>query len=779
MGPINRMSSRRVNRSGTRALLALQHANVFLSVYNALLRETSTEKGLLKFFHRNKDIVIHAMDQMGLEYNMDAKDIRDVISRTAHAEKLMKGVEEAFSQQESIEAFRMKLGRELRELTGITGYSVPAHPMIQSQSGGQPGLPKLIMMIFLPIIYLLAILSAREVFITGESRVNIGRIVGDMFGNLLWNMPVVGHALAVGKGVGGVLSGWWADPSGLPSALSEVVEAMPGKSLSKEYTSITKNLRGITGLQSMATAQLNKYTNVYSEQRRNPTTGHIEYIWPFEGRTPSEWYKKAEAAEERRKVVHAAMTKELEELRRYHMSIAPPLPPGTTVTGTPLPRPSYNPLENKYSVLKNSKGREEEIKRLERAIRASELESLEAETQKYLVRDAPIIGLPLDLPLIGDALEKLKPDFISFVAEADRLQALTMSAKETKMLQTHVDAILRKVDAIPQTSFGPKYSKTIHDFVKYNLDTIIYRQISNNLGSEMSILESKRLAEELHANIFSFDKLITAVGDQAKRRGITLTEEQQKKFNNMVLALQVSSLQPRSSEMAAEVILDLLAAPKIEYISRADLLKLTEKLKYVRGQRLIAAIIELLTLSLGGTAMVSLVAYLVNRSLAETGVHVTVAPPQQHLGDAPRPRYALENSRSESRSRSHSRSHRSESRRRSESRGRSRSYRLEDREPEIRINPAVAAQLRAFQDAMAAAARGGQAAAVPLMQMMMPAQAQAQAQANMPYDPAALPYDPASPGMPYDPDVGYQLTPYESSHLRRRGGSRKLNRRRK
>jgi hypothetical protein len=460
------------------------------------------------------------------------------------------------------------------------------------------------------------------------------------------------------------------------------------------------------------------------------------------------------------------------------MSIPPPLPPGTTITGTPAPRPSYNPLENKYSVLKNSKGREEEIKRLERAIRASELESLEAETQKYLVRDAPIIGLPLDLPLIGDALEKLKPDFISFMAEADRLQALSMNAKETKMLQTHADAILRKVDAIPQTSYGPKYSKTIHDFVKYNLDTMIYRQISNNLGSEMSVLESKRLAEELHANIFSFDKLITAVGDQAKRRGVTLTEEQQKTFNNIILALQVSSLQPRSSEMAADVILDLLAAPKIEYISRADLLKLTEKLKYVRGQRLIAAIIELLTLSLGGTAMVSLVASLVNRSLADRGVHVTVAAPQQHLGDAPR-YSALENRgssrhRSESRSRSHSRS------RRSESRSRSRSYRIEnrraeEREPEIRIHPAIAAQLQAFQDAMAAAARGGHAPAVPLMQMMMPPQPQPQA--NIPYDPAALPYDPATPGMPYDPDVGYQLQEYTG--VRRRGGTRKLNHRRK
>jgi len=169
--------------------------------------------------------------------------------------------------------------------------------------------------------------------------------------------------------------------------------------------------------------------------------------------------------------------------------------------------------------------------------------------------------------------------------------------------------------------------------------------------------------------------------------------------------------------------------------------------------------------------MVSLVSYLVNRSLADTGVHVTVAAPQQYIGDAPR--YApLENNRGSSRRRSESRSHRSESR--SRSRGRSREYLLEDREREIRINPAVAAQLQAFQDAMAAAARGGQAAAVPLMQMMLQ-----QPQANIPYDPAALPYDPATPAMPYDPDVGYQLQEYRSNRRRRGGGTRKLNHRRK
>lgn len=766
MWPTYRMSSR-----GNRALAVLKHANAFMATYNALLRQTSTEKGLLEFFRRNQDIIQHAMDQIGLEYNRKAKDIRNVIVRTAHAEKLMKGVEEAFSQPDSIDRLRRMLGKELQELTG---YSVPVSHRISNQSGGQLALPKLIMLIFLPIMYLLAILSAREVFITGESRVNVGRIVGGMIGDIVWHMPVVGHVAAAGKAVGNAVSGWWADPSGLPSALSEIVEAMPSKSLSKDYTTVTKDLRGISGLSSIASARLNKFTNTYSEQRRNPSTGHLEYIWPFEGRTKNEWSAKAKAAEEKRLVLQTALRKELEELQRYHMSIPPPLPPGTTVTGTPMPRPSYNALANKYSSLKGPKEREAEISRLEKELGASEMESTKAEVQSYLVRNAPIVGLPLDLPLIGDALEKLKPEFIAFMADVEHLQALNMAAKEVKMLETRRDAILRNVDAIPQTSYGPKYSKTIHEYVKYNLDLMIYRRISDNLGMEMSVLESKRLADELHANIFSFDQLTAAVYDQAKRRGVTLTIEQQGKFNSIINALQVSSLQPRNSEIAADVILDLLASPKIEYISRADLLKLTERLKRVRGERLIAAMIELITLSLGGTAMVSLVSYLVNRSLADTGVHVTVAAPQQYVGDAPR--YApLENrgsSRRRSESRSHSRSHRSESRSRSRSHRSESRYRLENREPEIRVNPAVAAQLRAFQDAMAAAARGGQAAAAPLIQMMLPS-----SQPPQEYDPAALPYDPAAPGMvAYDPDVGYQLAEYVPSQLRRRGGSRKLKR---
>jgi len=528
------------------------------------LESFSNEAKFMKLFHKNKGFFTLMLGQLELEVNSDAKHVNDIFKETAHSRETVRALKGLWEDP-----------RVLQEIEKLLKGRVTDSARMMRQLGGA-NINAVVKLVLLVTILLFALLSAQDVFMTGEERdrPSIGQLVVGTFSGLIMAIPGVGDVLRAAGATGSWLSSYSKSSSGIPSALEGHLSLLSGSPSHKHRAALSqskraKNLLNVTMAERSAA---NKKFSMESKVSVFTAEGTLESVKPYEALRL--WPENAMYELQQKEKDVKEMKTELNKLVKKGADIV--------------------------DFFGLSKQREKQAENLGGKLASAYKNRDKLREQLKLHDENPFLQMPLHLIEPAEIGKYLNDEITASIRHFHRNVLNldegidTINAKDVTILLREVDEILKKVVNMPETKFGEKYRKSIVQFIDNNLNMSIVNQILKNIGGKMAELELTILNQELISDMYSVGKLTDMVLNNAQRRGIELGSKLTD-VSNILTSLQMYNIQPSNFEDAANILVDLLISPKITYMTREEVYKTISRMRKGVLDRLRLAVWEFLT----------------------------------------------------------------------------------------------------------------------------------------------------------------------------------------